>query len=60
MLEKIVDLRQCVLTQFESEMLERSAVKVKDSAEAAKFLHTDNVLRKADAPRGRGVESKKA
>jgi 2-polyprenyl-6-methoxyphenol hydroxylase-like FAD-dependent oxidoreductase len=53
---KEVGIRQCVLTQFESEMLERSAVKVKDSAEAAKFLHSDVVLRKADAPRGRGIK----
>jgi hypothetical protein len=58
LLEKIVDLRQCVLTQFELEMLERSAVKVKDSAEGAKFLHTVIVLRKADTPKGRGVEFK--
>ncbi len=53
-------LRDCVLSKFEKDMLERSAVKVKDSAEAAKFLHSEIVLRKADAPRGRGVESKKA
>ncbi len=46
-------LRQSVLTDFESEMLERSASKVKDSAEAAKFLHSDVVLLEANEPRGR-------
>jgi hypothetical protein len=32
-----------VLTDFESEMLERSATKVKHSAEAAQFLHSEIV-----------------
>ena len=35
------------------EMLERSATKVKDSAQAAQFLHSDAVLHEADQPRGR-------
>ena len=46
-------VRQRVLTAFESEMLERSASKVKGSAEAVKFLHSDIVLLEGDAPRGR-------
>jgi hypothetical protein len=46
-------LRESVLTEFESEMLERSAIKVKDSADAAGFLHSDIVLHEADEPRGR-------
>lgn len=46
-------IRQSVLTQFESEMLERSAVKVNDSAKAAQFLHSEIVLHEGDAPRGR-------
>ncbi|WP_055448754.1 FAD-dependent oxidoreductase [Lacinutrix mariniflava] len=46
-------IRESVLTDFEAEMLERSASKVKDSAEAAKFLHSDTVLDKSDKPRGR-------
>jgi hypothetical protein len=33
-----------VLTEFESEMLARSAIKVKHSAEAAQFLHSEIVL----------------
>ncbi len=46
-------VRDSVLTEFESEMLERSARKVKDSAEAAQFLHSDIVLHESDEPRGR-------
>ncbi|MDX8381766.1 MAG: NAD(P)/FAD-dependent oxidoreductase [Ghiorsea sp.] len=48
-----IGLRESVLTEFESEMLERSAKKVKDSAEAAQFLHSDIVLFEGDEPRGR-------
>ncbi|WP_409419387.1 FAD-dependent oxidoreductase [Marinomonas sp. RS-M-Aa-14] len=48
-----VGVRQAVLAEFEAEMLERSAVKVKDSAAAAEFLHSDIVLRVGDEPRGR-------
>ncbi len=50
---KIVGLRKSVLTEFESEMLERSATKVKDSAAAVHFLHSEDVLQQADQPRGR-------
>lgn len=46
-------IRKSVLTGFETEMLTRSAIKVKDSAEAADFLHSDTVLREGDEPRGR-------
>jgi len=46
-------IRQSVLTEFEAEMLQRSATKVKESAEAAEFLHTDVVLFEGDEPRGR-------
>ncbi|RWW98811.1 FAD-dependent oxidoreductase [Flavobacterium cerinum] len=51
-------LRENVLNEFESEMLERSAVKVKDSAEAAQFLHSEIVLHESDAPRGRCLKNK--
>lgn len=51
-------IRESVLTEFESEMLERSAVKVKDSAEAAQFLHSDIVLYEGDEPRGRCLNRK--
>jgi 2-polyprenyl-6-methoxyphenol hydroxylase-like FAD-dependent oxidoreductase len=46
-------VRESVLTEFESEMLDRSATKVKGSAEAAQFLHSDTVLHEGDEPRGR-------
>jgi len=46
-------VRDSVLTEFETEMLERSAVKVEGSARAAEFLHSDVVLHEGDEPRGR-------
>lgn len=51
-------VRASVLNAFESKMLERSASKVKDSAEAAYFLHSETVLHEADVPRGRHLKSK--
>lgn len=51
-----VGIRDAVLTTFETEMLERSAVKVTDSAAAAEFLHSDIVLNEANEPRGRIVK----
>ncbi len=46
-------IRNSVLKAFETEMLARSAIKVKDSAKAAKFLHSEVVLHVGDQPRGR-------
>ena len=51
-------VRESVLTEFESEMLQRSATKVKGSAEAAQFLHSDIVLHEGDEPRGRCLKRK--
>jgi 2-polyprenyl-6-methoxyphenol hydroxylase-like FAD-dependent oxidoreductase len=51
-------IREPVLNDFEAEMLARSAVKVKDSAAAAQFLHSDSVLREGDMPRGSCVRGK--
>jgi 2-polyprenyl-6-methoxyphenol hydroxylase-like FAD-dependent oxidoreductase len=51
-------VRKSVLTDFESEMLERSATKVKHSAEAAQFLHSEIVLHEGDEPRGRCLTRK--
>jgi 2-polyprenyl-6-methoxyphenol hydroxylase-like FAD-dependent oxidoreductase len=51
-------IRESVLTEFEAEMLERSATKVKDSADAAQFLHSDIVLHEGDEPRGRSLKKK--
>ncbi len=48
-----VGIRERVLNEFESEMLERSAVKVKGSAEAAAYLHSESVLEEGDETRGR-------
>jgi 2-polyprenyl-6-methoxyphenol hydroxylase-like FAD-dependent oxidoreductase len=53
-----VGIRKSVLTEFESEMLERSATKVKDSAEAASFLHSEIVLQEGNQPRGSCVKKK--
>lgn len=49
-------IRKSVLTGFEAEMLARSATKVKDSAAAAEFLHSDTVLHEGDEPRGRNLQ----
>jgi 2-polyprenyl-6-methoxyphenol hydroxylase-like FAD-dependent oxidoreductase len=51
-------LRAGVLTEFEAEMLARSASKVKDSADAAQFLHSSIVLQEGDGPRGRQLKQK--
>ena len=51
-------IRESVLTEFESEMVIRSASKVKGSAEAAQFLHSDTVLHEGDEPRGRCLQRK--
>lgn len=51
-------IRKSVLTEFESEMLERSASKVNDSAEAAQFLHSKIVLHEGNEPRGRCLKRK--
>lgn len=54
-----VVVRESVLTEFEADMLKRSASKVKDSADAAQFLHSEVVLYKGDEPRGRCLQRKK-
>tara|TARA_R110002049_G_scaffold286624_4_gene468431 strand:+ start:1874 stop:3316 length:1443 start_codon:yes stop_codon:yes gene_type:complete len=51
-------LRKSVLDGFETEMQGRSASKVKDSAMAAKFLHSEIVLHKGNEPRGRVLKRK--
>lgn len=43
--------RELILQEFEAEMLERAAVKVKDSADAAEFLHSDIAIQAGDMPR---------
>ena len=51
-------LRKSVLNEFEAEMLERSAEKVKGSADAAAFLHSEIILLEGDEPRGRHLKRK--
>jgi 2-polyprenyl-6-methoxyphenol hydroxylase-like FAD-dependent oxidoreductase len=53
-------LRASVLTEFESDMLARSATKVKDSAEAVQVLHSNIVLHESDEPRGKCIKGKDA
>lgn len=53
-------IRKIILTDFEAEMLERSSIKVKDSEEAAHFLHSEMVLEKADEPRGKALRKNKS
>jgi 2-polyprenyl-6-methoxyphenol hydroxylase-like FAD-dependent oxidoreductase len=50
-----IGVREIVLTKFEEEMLERSASKVKDSAEAVELLHSKIVLREGNGPKGRSL-----
>lgn len=52
-------LRPSVLNKLESQMMDRAGSKVKDSAAAAQFLHSDIVLHKSDEPRGRVFKNKK-
>lgn len=40
------------LAKFEDEMIERSAVKVEKSADAAKFLHSEVAISKGNVTRG--------
>lgn len=49
-------IRASVLTEFEAEMLQRSAKKVKESADAAEFLHTEAALHEGNEPRGRHLK----
>lgn len=47
-----LDIREKVLKPFEKEMIDRSSVKVKKSADAAKFLHSDIVLQEGNVTFG--------
>lgn len=51
-------LRESILNEFESEMLNRCASKVKDSGDAAEFLHSEIVLLEADKPRGSNLQKR--
>jgi salicylate hydroxylase len=45
------------LAAFEETMLERSAVKVRASADAAKFLHSDLAVAKGNITRGAAAKA---
>jgi 2-polyprenyl-6-methoxyphenol hydroxylase-like FAD-dependent oxidoreductase len=53
---KETGLRKNILTDFETEMMERTTAKVKDSAEVAQLLHSDIVMREGDGPKGRNLK----
>jgi 2-polyprenyl-6-methoxyphenol hydroxylase-like FAD-dependent oxidoreductase len=57
---KEIGIRKSVLTEFEAEMLARSASKVTSSAEAAKLLHSEIVLHEGNGPRGKHRNKKEA
>nr|AOE13932.1 2-polyprenyl-6-methoxyphenol hydroxylase-like oxidoreductase [uncultured bacterium] len=48
-----VGIRKSVLTEFEIEMIQRTTPKVNDSAAAANFLHSKQILQFQNKPRGR-------
>mmetsp|Transcript_36086 Transcript_36086/g.40164 ORF Transcript_36086/g.40164 Transcript_36086/m.40164 type:complete len:186 (-) Transcript_36086:115-672(-) len=48
-----------VLEQYEMEMIQRSSVKVKASADAAQFLHTNIAIQKGNITRGAAFEAAK-
>lgn len=49
-------LKRNVLDLFETEMIQRSSVKVNESAAAAEFLHTSTVLHEGNEPRGKNLK----
>lgn len=51
-------VRKMILTEFENEMIIRTSAKVKDSADAVKFLHSNNILREGCIPKGRVIPGK--
>lgn len=57
---KETGIRKNILTAFENKMIERSTSKVKSSAEAAKLLHSEIVLKEGNGPRGKHRKKKEA
>lgn len=57
---KETELRESILAGYESEMLERSSIKVKDSAAAAEFLHSEIALYEGDEPRGKVLKRRES
>lgn len=52
-------IRGNVLSKFENEMLARTTPKVKESAEAADFLHSEIILREGNEPRKKARNDRK-
>ena len=48
-------LREIVLQDFEKNMLKRASLKVRDSAKAVEWLHSEAVMHDGESPRGREV-----
>ena len=57
---KETELRESILAGYEAEMLERSSIKVKDSAAAAEFLHSEIALYEGDEPRGKVLKRRES
>ncbi len=55
---RTIGIRKSVLSDFESEMIQRSSVKVEDSAAAAQFLHSEIALYEGNEPRGKILKRK--
>ena len=51
-------IRASVLLEYEREMIARSESKVKGSADAAQYLHSEIVLKENNAPRGSNYNRK--
>lgn len=51
-------LRETVLKNFEAEMIERTSIKVVDSAAAAEFLHSEIAVHQSNQPRGSVIKNK--
>jgi len=57
---KELHLREKILQPYEKEMIDRSSIKVKKSAEAAEFLHSDLVLQEGNVTFGSKWSSTKS
>ncbi|WP_091526103.1 FAD-dependent oxidoreductase [Paenimyroides ummariense] len=51
-------LRETILKSFEAEMIERTSIKVADSAAAAEFLHSEIAVHQSNQPRGSVIKNK--
>ena len=54
---RLKGLRETILKSFEAEMIERTSIKVADSAAAAEFLHSEIAIHESNQPRGSVIKS---